>query len=140
MTRRMGTMIVAAAALALWACSGERDPLSPVGVSSSVQGPALCLESPWLCVPVDGTIHDGTGNGILPTFADDPSPGANGVWLGDMSSARSCYADHNSFVNDQDHDWLDDDCEFRLASAFAPALVMNPVDGCPLGEPYWAAK
>lgn len=46
MTRRMGTMIVAAAALALWACSGERDPLSPVGVSSSVQGPALCLGEP----------------------------------------------------------------------------------------------
>jgi len=111
-----------------------------MGQSSSVQGPALCLESPWLCVPVDGTIHDGTGYGMLPTFADDPSPGADGVWLGDMSSARFCYANHNPFANDQDHDWLDDDCEFRLASAFAPVLVTNPVDSCPGGEPYWAAK
>jgi hypothetical protein len=43
-------------------------------------------------------------------------------------------------VVDEDHDWLDDNCEFELAKGFAPRWSMSIQDDCPGGEPVWAAK
>jgi hypothetical protein len=126
-----------AVAIALSGCREDRTLLSPGGHWQDLSG--LCQENPWLCVPVDGTIHDGTGNGAVAIVPEDPSPGADGIWLGNYRSARYCYANYNPFVNDQDHDWLDDDCEFELARAFAPVLAMSQTEHCPHGEPYWAA-
>jgi hypothetical protein len=103
--------------------------------------PALaCNDVAPYCDPVTGVIHDGTGIGALPQVPGDPSPAAAGIWLGNTVSAGYCFADHNRFALDADHDWLDDECEVQLARAFSPVLVMHPLDGCPSGEPYWAAK
>ena len=125
------------AAIVLSGCSQDRTLLSFEGRSQNYS--TLCQENPWLCVPVDGTIHDGTGDGTVAVVPDDPSPGADGIWLGNTVSARYCYANHNRFVNDQDQDWLDDNCEFELARAFAPVVSISQSDGCAGGEPYWAA-
>ncbi len=106
----------------------------------SLQADAQCNDDPLLCGPVDGTIHDGTGDGSVTQVAGDPSPGAPGIWLGWYGSGQYCYANYNSFMNDGDHDWLDDQCEYLIAKAFAPALAISPSDGYDKGEPYWAVK
>ncbi len=126
---------LAASALLLVSCRPD-NPLDP----PPLQADAQCNDDPQLCGPVDGTIHDGTGNGTVIQVAGDPSPGAPGIWLGWYGSGQYCYANYNSFMRDDDHDWLDDECEYQLAKAFAPALAMSPLDGCSGGEPYWAAK
>jgi hypothetical protein len=41
---------------------------------------------------------------------------------------------------DVDQDRLWDECEYRLAYLFAPALMMSRQDDCPGGEPYWSAR
>jgi hypothetical protein len=114
-------------------------PDAPLG-TSPITASVLCDEDPVLCGPVDGTIHDGTGNGSVTHAPGDPSPGSPGVWLGHYVTGRYCYADYNSFMRDDDLDWLDDQCEYELAKAFAPVLAIHPQDGCSQGEPYWAAK
>ena len=121
---------------AVLACNGGDEPTSPTrhGATQAVTCPP-----DWLC-STNGTIHDGTGSGTLVSVTGDPSPGADGVWLGNLRSEQWCYRTYNPFVTDNDFDWLDDECEFQLANAFAPALAIHPNDGCPLGEPYWAAK
>ncbi len=90
--------MAAATGIAMAACHRDVTPLQP---DLSIQQPVLCQENPWLCVPVDGTIHDGTGNGTVAAVPDDPSPGANGIWLGNYVSSRYCYANYNRFANDQ---------------------------------------
>lgn len=133
-----------AMALGLAALSGCTDAalLAPAaGPSAATYVPAEQCESDPNCGSgVNGVIHDGTGNGVLPSVAGDPSPGAAGVWLGDYSSARWCYANYNSWVTDADKDWLDDKCEYELAKAFAPAVAISAQEDCELGEPYWAVK
>jgi hypothetical protein len=127
------------ALLLLGACSPE-DSTVLVEPSGTPTANALPCPLGGLCGSTNGVIHDGTGNGTLTIVPNDPTPGAPGVWLGDTLSGRWCFADFNANVVDADHDWLDDDCEFWLAKAFAPVVAMDPDDGCPLGEPYWAAK
>lgn len=72
----------------------------------------------------------------------DPSPGAAGIWVG--LAATECYYVRatSSTVGwqDLDADGLRDLCEYRLATAFAPLIAFAGGEGCPSGEPYWAAK
>jgi hypothetical protein len=121
---------------AVLACNDGDEPTSPAAPGASQ---AVTCPPDWLC-STNGTIHDGTGSGTLVSVTGDPSPGADGVWLGNLRSEQWCYRTYNPFIADDDFDWLDDECEFQLAKAFAPALAIHPNDGCPLGEPYWAAK
>jgi len=83
----------------------------------------------------------------LTTAPNDPFPTAPGIWLGDSVTATTCFADQNpailqsgTLLNDQDKDWLADNCEVDLAYAFAPRLLFDFGEPCPFGEPYWAAK
>lgn len=46
----------------------------------------------------------------------------------------------NPMAQDVDQDYLSDECEYRLAWAFAPDIMLSSRDPCPGGEPYWAAK
>lgn len=140
MSHRPVLLLCSVVTLALVACRLDRDLAAPQAITASVQDPQCSDPDPSLCGPVDGTIHDGTGDGTLVQVANDPAPGAPGVWLGHAVDGRYCYANFNSFIRDDDHDWLADDCEYQLAKAFAPALAMSPNDRCKLGEPYWAAK
>jgi hypothetical protein len=80
---------------------------------------------------------------------DDPSPGADGLWLGRQVTPDVCFADRNPAVSqdwrDVDLDWIADYCELELAKAFAPLLhFWTGLDGarepCPGGEPAWAVK
>jgi hypothetical protein len=75
---------------------------------------------------------------------DDPSPGADGLWLGSEVTPDVCFADRNPAVSqnwrDVDQDWLAESCEFELAKAFAPLLHFWNPDPCPGGEPGWAVK
>jgi hypothetical protein len=41
---------------------------------------------------------------------------------------------------DSDRDGIRDDCEYALAFAFRPQLIMNPFDAAPDREPYWAVR
>jgi hypothetical protein len=123
--------------LAVSACSPDDTPTGPEPGRPSLVIPCAVGA---LCGTTNGVLQDGTRNGTVVSVANDPSPGAPGIWLGDTLAGRWCYADYNSFVTDADHDWLDDDCEFQLAKAFAPVLQADPNDPCLLGEPYWAAK
>jgi hypothetical protein len=129
--------LLAAVVVALWGCSSTESPTTPG--DDQVAAVITCPVGNF-CGTTNGTLHDGTGNGSLTVVPGDPSPGAPGVWLGDTLAGRWCYANYNSFITDNDKDWLDDDCEYQLAKAFAPALSMSPSDNCPGGEPYWAAK
>ncbi|MBI2570513.1 MAG: hypothetical protein HYV63_26220 [Candidatus Schekmanbacteria bacterium] len=43
-------------------------------------------------------------------------------------------------VVDNDHDTLDDDCEFKLAYAFQPRLVFDNLEWAEDRRPYWAVK
>ncbi len=128
--------LAALVALSLAGCAPDATPTAP-----DFSSPSLAVTCPDdFCGPTDGTIHDGTGIGSVPIVAGDPSPGAAGIWLGNKVSARWCYASHNVYVTDTDYDWLDDECEYQLAKAFAPVFAVSPSDRCPGGEPYWAAK
>lgn len=138
---RQRALALALAVAALYGCADAGLLATPDGPSAATYIPEEpCQADPECGTGVDGTIHDGTGNGVLPNVAGDPSPGAAGVWLGDRLSARWCYANYNSWVTDADQDWLDDTCEYELAKAFAPAVAMSAQEACGLGEPYWAAK
>src|SRR5216110_119645 len=133
--RAISFTALVASALLLASCRSD-NPLD----APPLQADAQCNDDPLLCGPVDGTIHDGTGDGSVTQVAGDPSPGAPGIWLGWYGSGQYCYANYNSFMNDGDHDWLDDQCEYLIAKAFAPALAISPADGYDKGEPYWAVK
>ncbi len=129
--------IALALVAAVAGCGSGTEPTAP----PESPKPALAVACPDdFCGPTDGTVHDGSGIGTLPNVAGDPSPGAAGIWLGNKVSRGWCYANYNSLVSDSDNDWLDDECEYQLAKAFAPVFAMSPSDGCPGGEPYWAAK
>jgi len=127
---------LAAPVVGLFLVSCSIDTPNTPGIQADVQ----CNDDPQLCGPTDGTLHDGTGNGTLIQVAGDPSPSAPGVWLGWFASGEYCYANYNSLMNDGDDDWLDDECEYQLAKAFAPVLAISQTDGCDKGEPYWAVK
>lgn len=94
--------------------------------------------------PGAGVIHDGDLSlSLRESTAPDPSPGAQGLWLGIRS--YDCYLapPFNASTAghlDIDDDKLDDNCEYVLAQAFAPLLAIDDREGCLAGEPYWAAK
>src|SRR3954464_2503725 len=71
---------------------------------------------------------------------NDPSPGANGLWLGATVTPATCFNDQTRAIVDADQDWLDDRCEEEIARGFAPRWGMSDADDCPGGEPAWAAK
>ncbi len=54
--------------------------------------------------------------------------------------ATDCYKNYGATGHDYDNDLLADECEHRLAYMFRPEMMMHPNDGCPGGEPYWAAR
>lgn len=96
-----------------------------------------CLLTPGCGGGADGSV---VSTGIEPAleYPPDPSPNADGVWIG--FGATDCYVNHGAAnAIDVDGDWLRDDCEYRLAREFAPLLQMSVSDGCSNGEPYWAA-
>lgn len=107
------------------------------------------------CLLTPGCSDDGDDYGVWSRVHDsdlsyslfdpntpDPSPGADGIWIG--FEATDCYlmyaGSDSTLMTDQDDDGLRDECEYRLAKAFAPLLNMSEIDQCPAGEPYWAAK
>lgn len=120
-------------------CRPQDEPTSP---NAGRPPTANVCPVDYFCGTADGLIHDGTGNGTLVIVPGDPSPGADGIWLGNFVSPNYCYNNLNPYVRyqDNDHDWLEDECEYQLAKAFAPALAIHPNDNCPGGEPYWAAR
>src|ERR1051325_888294 len=65
----------------------------------------------------------------------DVSPTAYGIFV-----ANAAPADCWGSTHDVDHDWFDDDCEYALASAFAPAPYLSTTEQCQDGQPYWAVK
>jgi hypothetical protein len=71
---------------------------------------------------------------------NDPYPNAPGIWLGANVTPAYCFNDLNTSIIDSDKDWLADHCELELARAFAPRWGQSVSDGCPGGEPLWAAK
>jgi hypothetical protein len=77
-----------------------------------------------------------------PTSPADPSPGADGIWLN--LHRHDCWQTFylaGSSHPDRDADGFDDNCELRLAQAFAPMLnFSSTAERCMTGEAYWAAK
>jgi hypothetical protein len=91
-----------------------------------------------------GNLHDfsalpGLGE---PTSPPDPSPGKDGIWLN--LAREDCWQTFyrlGSAHTDRDADGFDDNCELRLARAFAPMIrFSNGTERCPGGEAYWVAK
>jgi hypothetical protein len=136
--RGLALRLLAIAGLVLLPACAEEPATGPALAEPATpqQASFMC---PDICLPI-GDVHDGGGVGSVVVVPGDPSPGAPGIWLGNAYSAQSCYADYNYPITDSDHDWLDDECEFQLARAFAPAMAISPGDYCPGGEPYWTAK
>ena len=99
-----------------------------------------CQTDPECGGGTNGLIHDQSSSGTLVEPSYDPSPGANGIWLGNTVTGNVCYKNYNASIIDNDGDWLDDNCEYQLAKAFAPSVNMYAYEACPYGEPYWAAK
>lgn len=71
----------------------------------------------------------------------DLNPGADGYFV-QGTAPELCFWGHNWDVryNDADDDWVDDGCEFLIASAFAPVMRLHSSENCPNWQPYWAAK
>lgn len=66
----------------------------------------------------------------------DPDPAAVGYWLAGAENQWEHCADPD---NDQDHDGLDDECEYTLALSFRPEMSFGPGDDV-RREPRWAAE
>jgi hypothetical protein len=129
------------------------DPAKVDGVTTNVT-PEGCELKPELCpsrYPPEeplpdfaGNLHNFNRSTALnePTSPADPSPGSDGIWLNLYPA--DCWATFyraGSFHPDRDADGFDDNCELRLAQAFAPMLrFSNGTEDCPGGEAYWAAK
>ena len=92
------------------------------------------------CWPGGGGINGQVTGGPTPpfNFGTDPNPGSFGIWIG--MGATNCYKNYGGTGADYDNDLLIDECEHRLAYVFRPELMINPADGCPGGEPYWATR
>lgn len=82
-------------------------------------------------------------------LTEDPNPSAPGFWVandpysGQFSreeTPQTCYKDVNPNIVDTDEDWLDQECEYKLANAFAPIQQNSHLEECSGGEPVWAAK
>jgi hypothetical protein len=77
-----------------------------------------------------------------PASPADPSPGADGIWLN--LYRQDCWQTFyvaGTFHPDADTDGMDDNCELRLAQAFAPMIRFSKgTERCPGGEAYWMAK
>lgn len=118
--------------LLLGACEGAHDPVEPVrfGLASLESPPEESVER-WSCYdPVDPHCQN-----ELPS--DDPNPTAPGYYLGSEYSFSACTTENG--INDSDHDGLDDFCEYQLALAFRPELMMSPYETALGREEYWAA-
>lgn len=97
-----------------------------------------CYQSPTANHIVGWPYYDFTPWFTLP--AGDPYPGWTGVYLGSDVSPARCYAENNpGGIVDSDRDWLADHCEYTIARAFAPQMVVSAHDGSAEAEPYWAA-
>ena len=116
--------------------------------ASATQAQENCEPNPYAIIPCPGYSGGGSGSWVffgpsgdgLYQAPGDPHPEAPGLWLGDNVAPGTCFADRGASITDADRDWLDDHCEVELARAFAPTWEMSLSDGCPNGEPHWAAK
>ena len=90
-----------------------------------------CQTDPECGGGTNGLIHDQSSSGTLVEPPYDPSPGANGIWLGNTVTGNVCYKNYNASIIDNDGDWLDDNCEYQLAKAFAPSVNMYAYEACP---------
>jgi hypothetical protein len=140
-----------AAMVLIQAC--ESDPGEP-DISPSFMTPEGCEILPEQCpsrYPPEKPLPDFSGNLHNfnlstslnePLSPADPSPGADGIWL--ALHRQDCWATFyltGSSHPDRDADGFDDNCELRLAQAFAPMLnFSSTAEGCKEGEAYWAAK
>lgn len=130
----MQRLLCGLAIVLVGACSG--DVLQPDGKDRSFTTVEGCELNPSCGPGANGSVTGTTtANYFIPA---DPSPGTPGIYTGLV--ARDCYKNYGATGADYDNDLLTEDCEFRLAREFAPDLMMNPSDGCLMGEPYWAAR
>lgn len=99
----------------------ERDALRPPSEPVAPQR--------WSCYdPVDPHCINDPAPG-------DPSPGQPGYYLGPDFSYYAC----TEGISDADRDGLADFCEYQLALAFRPELMMSQQEPAPGREEYWAA-
>jgi len=144
---RSGMLVAAILVVFVQGCAEA--PMAPSPALASVHSSAGVMIDP--CETSDCNSGGGSGDGLgWPFFgtpgdnlyqaAYDPSPSAPGIWLGASVTPDVCYANRNPAIVDVDKDWLDDRCELELARGFAPTWDMSINDGCPGGEPLWAAK
>jgi hypothetical protein len=90
-----------------------------------------------------GSLHNYDTSTALsePISPPDPSPGAEGMWLNlNHQDCWEPYYSAGSSHSDRDLDGFDDNCEFRLAQAFAPMIRFSGSEECSGGEAYWGAK
>ncbi len=75
-------------------------------------------------------------------LGSNPQPSSPGLWLGYDVTPNNCFRDLKPggwpARDDKDEDWMYDDCEFKIASAFRPFLFSDGY--CMGGEPYYAVK
>jgi hypothetical protein len=138
----------------------EKDPSEPDVQEASLNSvrvnmtPEGCEILPEQCpsrYPPEEPLPDFAGNlhnfkiqtGLNePTSPVDPKPGADGIWLNlYREDCWETFYRAGSSHPDRDADGFDDNCELRLAQAFAPMIrFSNSTERCPRGEAYWAAK
>ena len=151
-------VVLACFTLPMMSACGPDSPAAPElltdsGSNDGAAGAALSLHSndcpeevitdEYCRDPGDGFLSwrfFGLTDRALRNAPNDPTPGADGIWLGANTSPETCFAATGRTIIDADKDWLDDGCEYRIAYAFAPSLLMLQSSTCAQGEPYWAAK
>jgi hypothetical protein len=119
-------MFTVAVATVLASCTEVAAPLSDSPLQQSLVG----VDEPekWSC-------QDNKDPHCLPV--DDPCPECTGLIVDGGLTMSDCTT---SGMTDLDYDGLADWCEWAIARAFAPRLMIHPHDGDPSMEPYWAAK
>jgi hypothetical protein len=92
-------------------------------------GPAMVIGDPPPTVGDDCTVANPCDIDVLPPGGVSP----NGIIVANTSTAECA-----GTLPDADQDGFNDDCEYRLAAAFAPELRFTAGDGSPSRETYWA--
>lgn len=118
----------------VWRPSGARMTI-PVTTALNVILIVIALEQqpfgpvPHVIQPPCDTCGGGGGGG-------GGGPGVTDVNLGSTTTLSACTAP----AVDADHDGFDDGCEYRIAAAFAPVLMISADDYDPSRETYWAVR